>query len=70
MARFMNRNVAGVHIPDALIEEMDKAEDKAEKSVEIAARLINEMKNMCQGIHIMAVGWESKVPAILDAAGL
>jgi len=70
MARFMNRNVAGVYIPDALIEEMDKAEDKAEKSVEIAVRLINEMKDVCQGIHIMAVGWESKVPAILNTAGL
>lgn len=70
MARFMNRNVAGIYIPDALIDEMDKAERKAEKSVEIAARLINEMKDMCQGIHIMALGWESSVPAILDAARL
>jgi len=25
---------------------------------------------MCQGTHIMAIGLESKVPAILDAAKL
>ncbi len=70
MARFMNRNVAGVHVPDNLIEEMDEAEDRAKKSIEIAARLIKEMKSLCQGVHIMAIGWENKVPEVLDAAGL
>ena len=70
MARFMNKNVAGVHVPENLIEEMDGAEDKAKKSIEIAARLIKEMKSMCQGVHIMAIGWERKVPEVLGAAGL
>lgn len=70
MAKFMNKNVAGIHVPDALIDEMDKAENKLQKGIEIAARLINEMKDMCQGTHIMAIGLESKVPAILDAASL
>jgi 5,10-methylenetetrahydrofolate reductase len=70
MARYMNKNVAGIHVPDALIEEMDKAEDRTKKGVEIAARLIREMKGMCQGVHIMAIGTEKLVPAILDAAKL
>jgi len=70
MARFMNKNVAGISVPESLIEEMDKAENKAKKSTEIAARLIKEMKGMCQGVHIMAIGMEKRVPAILDAAGL
>jgi len=70
MARFMNKNVAGVHVPESLIEEMDQAESKAQKSIQIAARLINEMKDLCQGVHIMPIGWEKKVPAVLDAAGL
>lgn len=70
MARFMNKNVAGVHVPDSLIEEIDGAEDKRAKSVEIAARLIKEMKDLCQGVHIMAIGWEKMVPRVLDAAGL
>ncbi len=69
MARFMNRNIAGIYVPDELLDEMEEAEDKVQKSVEIAARLINEMKDMCQGIHIMAMGWESRVGAVLDAAG-
>ncbi len=70
MARFMNKNVAGVHVPEGLIEELGKAEDKYKKTLEITARLISQMKPMCQGIHLMAIGWEKKVPEILDAAGL
>ncbi len=70
MARFMNKNVAGVHVPDNLIDEMEQAEDQAKKGLEIAARLIKEMKPLCQGVHIMAIGWEKRVPEVLDAAGL
>ena len=70
MARFMNKNVAGIHVPDKLIEEMENADKKAAKGIEIAARLISEMKGMCQGVHIMAIGMEDRVPAILDTAGL
>ncbi|MFA4991678.1 MAG: methylenetetrahydrofolate reductase [Candidatus Omnitrophota bacterium] len=70
MAKYMNKNVAGVFVPDNLIEEMDKAKDKGEKSIEIAARLIKELKPLCQGIHVMPIGWDKKVPLVLDAAGL
>ncbi len=70
MARFMNKNVAGVHVPDHLIDEMSKSEDRSKTSIEIAGRLIRDMKDMCQGAHIMPIGWEKKVPAVLDAAGL
>lgn len=70
MAKFMNKNVAGVFVPDDLINEMETAQDKATKSVEIAARLIKELKPLCDGIHIMPIGWDKKVPQVLDAAGL
>lgn len=70
MARFMNKNIAGVHVPDSLIEEMDKAENKRQKSIEIAARLIKDLKHLCHGVHIMPIGWEKQVPAVLDAAGI
>jgi len=70
MARYMNKNVAGVFVPEHLIEEMSKAEDKAQRGLEIAARLIKDLKDLCQGVHIMAIGWEKKVPEILELAGL
>jgi len=70
MARYMNKNVAGVFVPDNLIKEMEETKDKVATSIEIAARLIKELKPMCQGIHIMPIGWDKKVPLVLDASGL
>ncbi len=73
MAKFMNKNVAGIHIPDEMIEELAADKEKAKAGitgVEIAARLIRECRPYCQGVHIMALGWESKVPEILKLAGL
>jgi len=70
MARFMNKNVAGVSVPEPLIQKMAKAEDRVKTSIEIGAELIRNLKGMCQGVHIMPIGWESKVPALLDAAKL
>ena len=71
MAKYMNENVAGVFVPDNLIEEIKSVakEDRKKKSVEIAARLIKELKPLCQGIHLMPLGWDKLVPQILDAAG-
>lgn len=70
MARFMNKNVAGIFVPEDIIKEMDGADDKSAKSIEIAARLINRLKPLCRGVHIMPIGWDRKVPLVLDAAGL
>ncbi len=70
MARYMNKNVAGVFVPENLIKEMEEAKDKSAKSIEIAARLIKELKPLCQGIHIMPIGWDKKVPQVLNAAEL
>ena len=71
MVRFMNNNVAGIHVPDEMIEELkaDKEKTKAGiTGVEIAARIIKECKPYCQGVHIMALGWESKIPELLKLA--
>ncbi len=72
MAKFMNANVAGVHVPDDLIQKLSAAakEDREKTGIQIAADLIKQMKPMCQGVHIMAIGWEKKVPEIMAAAGL
>ena len=70
MARYMNKNVAGVFVPDDLIKEMEGAKDKEAKSVEIASRLIKELKPMSSGVHIMPIGWDKVVPKVLDASGL
>ena len=73
MARYMNANVAGVNVPESLIKKLRKDREKTKSGqtgVEIAARLIEDLKGMCDGIHLMPLGWDDKVPAILDLAGL
>ena len=70
MARYMNENVAGVFVPEDLIKEMEGTSDKSAKAIDIAARLIKKLKPLCQGIHIMPIGWVKLVPSVLDAAEL
>jgi 5,10-methylenetetrahydrofolate reductase len=74
MARFMNKNVAGVFVPEELIDEMASAPKgrKLEKGIEIAGRMIKRIhdEKMCDGVHIMAIGKEEFVPDIMSAAGL
>lgn len=72
MAKFMNENVAGVYVPDNLIKEISEVpkEGRPKKSIEIAVRLIKELKPLCQGIHLMPLGWDKLVPSILDSSGL
>lgn len=70
MARFLNDQLPGVSVPDDLIVEMENAKSRAETGVQISARLILETRDMCDGAHIMAIGWESRIPDILESAGL
>lgn len=74
MARFMNKNVAGVMVPQDLIDEMEDAPKgrKLDKGVEIAGRMVKRIyeEKMCGGVHIMAIGKEELVPDIMSAAGL
>ena len=73
MCKFMNRNVAGVHVPDEMIARLQADPERAKAGitgVEIAAEIIKACKPYCQGVHIMALGWESKVPALMEAAGI
>lgn len=70
MARYMNTRVPGIHVTDELIHRIDQAKDRRRTSIEIAASIVSEVRHMCQGLHIMAIGWEEIIPEILDAAGV
>ena len=72
MARYMNKSVAGVFVPEDLIQRMAGApkEDREKVGLQICANLIKQLKPMCQGVHIMAIGWEKRVPEIIQMAGL
>ena len=72
MGVWLNENVPGVRVPAALLEEMERAgpDGEAAKGIEIAARTVRELRNICRGVHVMAIGWEQRIPEILAAAGI
>ena len=72
MAKYMNRSVPGVVVPKPLIKELADAEksERAKVSIKIAGSLVREMKGMCQGAHLMTLGWDKYVPDILAEAEL
>lgn len=74
MARFMNRNIPGVEIPDTVIARLDKFEgkEKINEGIRLAGELIRAIRQerLADGIHIMAVGAEERIGQILDEAGI
>ncbi|MEJ2157116.1 MAG: methylenetetrahydrofolate reductase [Desulfobacteraceae bacterium] len=68
MARYMDRNLAHIHVPEDLIQRLHKAPDKALESVQIAAELIHAIQARgFRGALISTMGWEDKLPDIINA---
>jgi 5,10-methylenetetrahydrofolate reductase len=74
MAKFMNNYVPGIKVPQVLIDELKAAgkEKALDTGLNIAARHIRQLRDekICDGVHIMAIGMEDKVPVIMERAGL
>jgi len=72
MAQYMRDQVAGITVPDYYIERIGKADDPAAEGIKICVEQIQQLRQIegVAGIHIMAIGWEQKVPEIVQRAGL
>jgi methylenetetrahydrofolate reductase (NADPH) len=68
-AAFINRVVPGVHIPQAVIDRLAAAADPAAEGIAIAAEQVQSYRNLAQGVHLMAIKAEERIPAILEMAG-
>ena len=70
MARNFNANVPGISVPDVIIDRMDNAAETANarrrESADITAEIIRDIRPMCQGAHIMAIGWEALIPSVIE----
>ncbi|MFO7928473.1 MAG: methylenetetrahydrofolate reductase [Candidatus Humimicrobiaceae bacterium] len=66
MANYMNKFVPGVFVPESTCKRMAETDDKVSTCIDIAAEIINEVKPLCQGVHIQALGWEKHVPELID----
>ena len=73
MGAWLNANVPGIRVPDSLLQEMHSVagtDSEVSKGIEIAARTVHQVHSLCAGVHLMALGWESHIPAILKAGGI
>lgn len=69
-AQFINRCVPGVNIPQHIIDRLAQAKDPLEEGMKIAAEQVQMARQLCQGVHVMAVKREDLIPQILDLAGV
>jgi 5,10-methylenetetrahydrofolate reductase len=68
MARYMNEHVWGIHVPEAIIDRFERTADKRAECVTVATELIRQVRDIADGVHLYALGWEELVPEILAAA--
>ncbi|MGD9343808.1 MAG: methylenetetrahydrofolate reductase [Desulfuromonadales bacterium] len=66
MARFLNDNIPGVQVPGELVERLDRASDPMAEGVAIARETVSWARELCQGVHLMTLGHEDQIPAILE----
>jgi 5,10-methylenetetrahydrofolate reductase len=70
MAQFLNRHFKSGMVPDWIIKKLASAPDTQKASIEIFADIVNGLKDVCQGVHIITIGAEEKLRHYLDAAKL
>lgn len=72
MARYMQKNVAGMLVSDELCTRLEAAQDVKAEAIKIVVEQIQELRTVpgVKGVHIMAVAWEEVVPEIVERAGL
>ncbi|NNG01600.1 MAG: 5,10-methylenetetrahydrofolate reductase [Desulfobacteraceae bacterium] len=69
VARYMSLKMDGINIPEELIQRIRKAGDREDECLRIAGETIAAFGQLSQGVRIETMGWEHKLPIILDYAG-
>jgi len=65
-------SVPGVKMPRPIVERMEKSADPQEEGIQILLEIIDRVKRLpgVNGVHMMAIGWESIVPRLVKESGL
>ena len=71
-ARWMRSNVPGIHVPDTVIERMEKAEKPSIEGKRICIELIQQIREIkgVAGVHVMAYRREHQVSEIILESGV
>jgi len=70
IARYMATYEPGSFISEDLIKRMRRAKDREMEGILIAGEMIKNLKGLAQGVQIITLGWEHRLPEILDCADL
>jgi 5,10-methylenetetrahydrofolate reductase len=65
MARFLNDHIPGVRVPDEIIERLDRSPHPIEEGVAIAREMVSVARDLFQGVHLMTLGMEERIPDII-----
>jgi len=70
-ARWMRANVAGVHIPDAVVARLEGAKDQRAEGKRVCIEMIQRLREVkgVAGVHVMAYRQERTVSEIVHASG-
>jgi len=70
IARYISNYEPGAHISENMIKRIRKAPDTEAECLRIAGETVMGLKEISQGVQIVTIGWEFRLPTILDYAGI
>jgi len=70
IARYIATSEPGAHISEQMIRRIRKAPDRDLECIRIAGETVSALRELAQGVQIVTIGWESRIPSILEFAGL
>jgi methylenetetrahydrofolate reductase (NADPH) len=70
IARYLSTYEPGAYISEDMIKRIRKASDTETECLRIAGETVAGLKKVAQGVHIITLGWEYRLPKILDYAGI
>jgi methylenetetrahydrofolate reductase (NADPH) len=70
IARYIANYEPGANISEDTIKRIRKAPDTEIECLKIAGETIKGLKELSQGVQIVTLGWEHRLPEILDYAGI
>ncbi|MEW6259785.1 MAG: methylenetetrahydrofolate reductase [Thermodesulfobacteriota bacterium] len=70
VARYIATNEPGAHLSEETIARIRKASDRELECIRIAGETAAHLKSVVSGVLIQTMGWEHRLPAVLDAAGM
>jgi methylenetetrahydrofolate reductase (NADPH) len=68
-ARYIADTEPASGLSEELIRRIRKASDRENECIRVAGETVAGLKGLAQGVRIVTLGWEHRLPTILDYAG-